>query len=336
VPPKPEETAVRCREIFSMQVGALSQKLEGSGIQKLVIGISGGLDSTLALLVASKTMDYLKLPHTYIHAFTLPGFGTTSRTLNNSRKLCNALGVTFNEVNISQTCKAQLKDLKHQGKEDVVFENVQARYRTAFLFNKANEFNAIVLGTGDLTEVALGWCTFAGDHISHYHINVSVPKTLVQYLVKWAAEFEFESSPVQKILWDILKTPISPELLTPHNGIIEQRSEDIIGPVELADFYLYRFIRFGMKPGKILFIANETLKRGLFDGKYTLDDLYKWLRSFIKRFFGNQFKRTCMPEGPKIGTVSLSPRSDWRMPSDASASLWLEDLDEMYKKLSAN
>jgi NAD+ synthase (glutamine-hydrolysing) len=216
----------------------------------------------------------------------------------------------------------------------VVFENVQARYRTEFFFNKANQFDAIVLGTGDLTEIALGWCTFSGDHLSHYHVNTSVPKTLVRFLVRWVADEELAGSPAQKVLYDVLETPITPELLLAEGGRITQKSEEVIGPVELADFYLYPFVRFGMRPGKVLYLANEVRKRGLFDGQYTLDDLRRWLRSFIERFFANQFKRTCLPEGPKIGSVSLSPRGDWRMPSDAEAKLWLEDLEAMYLKLS--
>jgi NAD+ synthase (glutamine-hydrolysing) len=329
IPAEPSRRAERCRAIFSMQVGALSKKLTGIRKERVVIGVSGGLDSTLALLAAVKTMDSLKLPRTNIHAFTLPGFGTTRRTRTNATKLCEALGVTFGEVNITRTCTAQLKDLGHTGKQDIVFENVQARYRTAFLFNKANELDAIMLGTGDLTEVALGWSTFAGDQVSHYHINVSVPKTLVRYLIRWVSEEELCRTPAQKILDDILETPISPELLRPSKGLISQKSEEVIGPVELADFFLYRFVRFGMRPGKILYLANEVRRQGLFDGSYTLDDLHKWLRSFIVRFFANQFKRTCMPEGPKVGSVSLSPRGDWRMPSDAEPKLWLEDLDRM-------
>jgi NAD+ synthase (glutamine-hydrolysing) len=190
-----------------------------------------------------------------------------------------------------------------------------------------------MLGTGDLTEVALGWSTFAGDQISHYHINVSVPKTLVQYLVRWVADEELAGSPAQKVLYDILETPISPELRRPQKGKIVQKSEEVIGPVELADFYLYPFIRFGMRPGKILFLANLVNQDRLFDGRYTLNDLYKWLKSFIIRFFANQFKRTCMPEGPKVGSVSLSPRGDWRMPSDAEPKVWLDDLEEMYQIL---
>jgi NAD+ synthase (glutamine-hydrolysing) len=336
VPADLSKRSMGCRIIFSMQVQALFKKLRGAKKKNLVIGISGGLDSTLALLAAVRTMDLIKLPRTNIHAFTLPGFGTTRRTKNNATRLCEALGVSFEEINITRTCTSQFKDMGHSGNEDIVFENVQARYRTAFLFNKANELDAIMLGTGDLTEVALGWSTFAGDQTSHYHINVSVPKTLVRFLIRWVADEELAGSPAQEYLNDILNTPISPELLRPKKGQIAQKSEDIIGPVELADFYLYPFIRFGMRPGKILYLANETCKEGLFDGKYSLDDLHKWLRSFIRRFFANQFKRTNIPEGPKIGSVSLSPRSDWRMPSDAEPALWLEDLDQMYKKLKGS
>ncbi|MBN1368112.1 MAG: NAD(+) synthase [Dehalococcoidales bacterium] len=333
VPDETERRAERCHDIFSMQVAGLAKKLSGARKNKLVLGISGGLDSTLALLVAIKTMDYLGLPHKNVFTYTLPGFGTTSRTKNNATKLCEALGVSFATVSINMSCKSVLKDLDHENIEDIVFENVQARYRTEFLFNKANQLDGIVLGTGDLTEIALGWATFAGDQLSHYHINASVPKTLVQYLVKWVADEELSNSPAQHILYDILKTPISPELLTPSRGNIPQKSEDIIGPIELADFYLYPFIRFGTRPGKILFMAYQANRLGLFDRKYSLNDLYRWLQSFIKRFFTNQFKRTCMPEGPKVGSVSLSPRGDWRMPSDAEAGAWSSDLEAMYDEL---
>jgi NAD+ synthase (glutamine-hydrolysing) len=333
VPADPARRAERCKEIFSMQVAALAKKLSGAKRSHVVMGVSGGLDSTLALLVAVKTMDFLGLPRSNVHAYTLPGFGTTRRTRTNATKLCQALGVSFGQVDITRTCRSHLRDLRHEGQEDVVFENVQARYRTEFFFNKANELNGIALGTGDLTEVALGWCTFAGDHISHYHVNVSVPKTLVRFLVRWVADEELADSPAQKVLYSILQTPISPELLRPENGKITQKSEEIIGPVELADFYLYPFIRFGMRPGRILYLANEVRKQGLFERQYTLDDLYRWLNSFIERFFANQFKRTCLPEGPKVGSVSLSPRGDWRMPSDAETRLWLEDLEAMYVKL---
>ena len=330
VPGDPARRAERCRDIFAMQVAALGQKLSGSKNCRLVLGVSGGLDSTLALLVAAKTMDFLGQPRKNVLAYTLPGFGTTQRTRTNATKLCKALGVSFTRVDLQRSCLSHFKDLDHEEQEDVVFENVQARYRTEFLFNKGNELHAIVLGTGDLTEVALGWSTFSGDQLSHYHVNCSVPKTLVQYLVRWVADEELARTPASKVLYDILATPISPELLPPKDGEIRQRSEEIIGPVELADFYLYPFVRFGMRPGKILYIANEVSKQGLFDGKYTLDDLRRWLASFIERFFANQFKRTCFPEGPKVGSVSLSPRGDWRMPSDAEPALWLEDLEAMY------
>lgn len=336
VPDVPEKRTERCRDIFSMQVAALAKKLTGAHNEQLVIGASGGLDSTLSLMVAAKTMDFLNLPRKNIHAFTLPGFGTTSRTEKNATKLCIALGVSFRRVNIEKTCEQHLKDIDHDfATEDITFENIQARYRTEFLFNTANHINAIVLGTGDLTEIALGWATFSGDHLSHYHINASVPKTLVRYLVKWVADEEFKASAAAKILYDIIDTPISPELRRP-NGRHIQKSEDVIGPVELADFFLYPFIRYGMRPGKILFEANEIRKQKLFDGRYTLPDLKHWLESFLTRFFSNQFKRTCFPEGPKIGSVSLSPRGDWRMPSDAEPALWLEDLNLMYAKLSKN
>ena len=333
VPADLAKRAERCREVFSMQVAALAQKLSGANKSHLVLGVSGGLDSTLALLVAVKTMDFLGLPRGNVHAYSLPGFGTTRRTRGNAAKLCQVLGVSFERADISRTSRSHLKDLKHDGRQDVVFENVQARYRTEFFFNKANQLDGIVLGTGDLTEIALGWSTFSGDQLSHYHVNTSVPKTLVRFLARWVADEELVGSPAQKVLYDVLKTPISPELLPAEMGRITQKSEEVIGPVELADFYLYPFIRFGTRPGKILYLANEVRKRGLFDGQYTLDDLHRWLGSFIERFFANQFKRTCFPEGPKVGSVSLSPRGDWRMPSDARAKLWLEDLAAMYLKL---
>jgi NAD+ synthase (glutamine-hydrolysing) len=333
VPADLDKRTERCREIFSMQVAALAQKLTGAKKSNIVLGVSGGLDSTLALLVAAKTMDYLNIPRNNVHAYTLPCFGTTRRTRTNATKLCQALGVSFTQIDIIKSCASQLKDLGHDGKEDVAFENVQARYRTQFLFNKANMLDGITIGTGDLTEVALGWSTFGGDQISHYHVNISVPKTLVRYLVRWVADEELTNNTAQKVLYSILETPISPELLPSQKGKITQKSEDVVGPVELADFYLYPFIRFGMRPGKILYLANEVRKQDLFEVHYTLADLHRWLKSFIERFFINQFKRTCVPEGPKVGSVSLSPRGDWRMPSDADPSLWLEDLDTMYTRL---
>ncbi len=333
VPGDPARRAERCRDIFSMQVAGLAGKLSGAGRDRVVLGVSGGLDSTLALLVAARTMDFLGLPRENVHACTLPGFGTTRRTRGNAAALCRALGARLETVDITRTCRAHLRDLGHAGEEDVVFENVQARYRTEFLFNKANETGAVVVGTGDLTEIALGWCTFSGDHLSHYHVNASVPKTLVRFLVRWVADEEEAGSPAQGVLYDILETPISPELRRPRNGEVTQKTEEVIGPVELADFYLYPFIRWGMRPGKILYLANEARQQGLFEGRYSLGDLHRWLASFLERFFSNQFKRTCLPEGPKVGSVSLSPRGDWRMPSDADGRLWLEDLETVYKTL---
>jgi NAD+ synthase (glutamine-hydrolysing) len=333
VPRDAARRAERCSDIFAMQVAALAGKLRGAHLEHLALGVSGGLDSTLALLVAAKTMDYLGKPRSNVHACTLPGFGTTKRTKDNATALCKALKVNLQNVDITDSCKSHMKDLGHDGSEDLVFENIQARYRTEFLFNRANQLNAILLGTGDLTEVALGWCTFSGDHMSHYHVNVSVPKTLVRYLVRWAADEELSATQCRKVLYDVLDTPISPELRSPAKGKITQKSEDVIGPVELADFYLYPFVRLGSTPGKVLFLANEARKQKLFDGHYTLEELHRWLDSFIKRFFANQFKRTCMPEGPKIGSVSLSPRGDWRMPSDAEPAAWLENLEQMYSRL---
>jgi len=333
VPADPARRAERCREIFSIQVASLAKKLTGINQSRVLMGISGGLDSTLTLLIATKTMDYLGLPHKNVHAFSMPGFGTTQRTRRNAARLCQTLGVSFEQINIKKTCRTHLRDLKHNGEENIVFENVQARYRTEFLFNKANQLHGIVIGTGDLTEIALGWSTYSGDQLSHYHINTSVPKTLVRYMILWVADEELAASPAQKFLYDILDTPISPELLSASKGVITQKSEEIIGPVELTDFFLYPFVRFGMRPGKILYLAEEVRRYGLFDGNYTLDDLYHWLNNFIKRFFANQFKRNCFPEGPKVGSVSLSPRGDWRMPSDAEAALWLEDLEKMYTRL---
>ena len=262
VPADPSHGAERCREIFSMQVGALSKKLSGAKKKHIVLGISGGLDSTLALLAAVKTMDFLDCRAPMFMPLLYRDSEPPAGPETNATKLCKALGVSFAEVNIRRTCTSQLKDLGHTGKQDVVFENVQARYRTAFLFNKANELDAIMLGTGDLTEVALGWSTFAGDQVSHYHINVSVPKTLVRFLIRWVADEELRDSPAEKILNDILETPISPELLRPTNGLISQKSEEIIGPVELADFYLYPFIRFGMRRVKFFFWLMKSASKG--------------------------------------------------------------------------
>jgi NAD+ synthase (glutamine-hydrolysing) len=334
VPSNEDLRGERCKEVFSIQVAGFARKLKGAKTDRVVLGVSGGLDSTLAGLVLAKTMDYLGLPRGNASVFTMPGFGTTKRTKNNALRLARSLGLTVSTVDIKKSAIQHLKDLNRDPQEDdVTSQNVQARYRTEFLFNEANDPRAIVLGTGDLTEIALGWCTFSGDHMSHYHVNASVPKTLVKYLVRWVAETQVDAK-AKNTLFDILDTPISPELTRSKSGKVEQKSEDYVGPFELADFYLYHFIRTGAPPSKILSLAYIANERGLFDARYTLEELKRWLVSFISRFFANQFKRTCMPEGPKVGSVSLSPRGDWRMPSDANPNVWLEDLERGYIRLS--
>lgn len=310
-----------CEEIFSLQTSALAKRIGSGNIGKVLIGVSGGLDSTLALLVAARTFDMLGIDRKNIIALIMPGFGTTLRTKENSLKLCEVLGVTTEEIDIRALCLQEFKDIRHDPKnQNVVFENVQARTRTKILFDKGNQIRGFVLGTGDLSEIALGFCTYAGDHMSHYNVNAGVPKTLVRYLVRWVAEKQAIGE-AQKILSDILSTPISPELLFKDGEQAFQKTEDIIGPYELHDFSLYYFDRWGMKPEKILFLAEIA-----FCGRYNGKEINKWLEIFIKRFFDNQWKRSCMPDGPKIGSVSLSPRSDWRMASDAEAGLWLSNL----------
>ena len=287
-----------------------------------MLGLSGGLDSTLAILVAVRTCQLMNLPLTNIFAFTMPGFATTKRTKSNAVKLAQALGVNLETIDITEGSIQQLKDIAHDGKtQDVTFQNVQARYRTMILMNKSNQLKGLVLGTGDLSEIALGWNTFTGDHISHYNVNASVPKTLVKYLVQWASEKnEFKSA--KKVLIDILNTPISPELTSDKNKKgITQKTEDLIGPYELHDFFLYHFARWESSPSKIMFLAEKA-----FHGKYKPEIIKKWLKLFLTRFFNNQWKRSVMPDGPKVGSVALSPRGDWRMPSDAESTIWLEEL----------
>lgn len=311
----------RAKEIFSIQAAGLAKRLEQAGIKKAVIGISGGLDSTLALLVSVGAFSELGLPLKNIRALTMPGFGTSSRTKSNAQKLCQALGIPLEEIDIRREAAVHFQEIKHDPqRQDKTFENVQARIRTMVLMNKANQLNAIVVGTGDLSELALGWNTFSGDQISHYNVNAGVPKTLVRYLVGWAAETQAGPA-AKKILEKILATPISPELVRNHKKEITQKTEDIIGPYELHDFFLYHFLRWGSSPRKILFLASQA-----FQGAYSEKEIRKWLRVFITRFFGNQWKRSVMPDGPKVGSVSLSPRGDWRMPSDAEVKMWLEDL----------
>lgn len=312
----------RCEEIFSIQVGGLSKRLVHTGITTSVIGISGGLDSTLALLVCARTYDKLQVSRKGIVGVTMPGYGTTERTYNNAMKLMQSLGITIMEIDITASCNQHFKDIGHDpAVHDVTFENIQARERTQILMDIANQMNGLVIGTGDMSELALGWTTYNGDHMSMYGINSSIPKTLVRHLVKWASETQVDRQS-GITLTDILDTPVSPELLpADENGKIAQCTEDIIGPYELHDFFLYYMIRFGFTPGKIFFLAQHA-----FTGIYTGDDIQKWMKVFYRRFFNQQFKRSCMPDGPKVGSVNLSPRGDWRMPSDASVASWLKGL----------
>lgn len=309
----------RCKEIFNIQTSALAKRLEHTGIKKAIVGISGGLDSTLALLVIVKTFDLLKIPRKNIITITMPGFGTTDRTYNNAVNLCKNLNTDFREINIVAACLQHFKDIGHPvEKHDVTYENVQARERTQILMDIANKEGGLVIGTGDLSELALGWCTYNGDHMSMYSVNCSIPKTLVKFLVKYVSQKESDKN-TSDLLVDILDTPISPELLPKDSeGNIAQKTEDLVGPYELHDFFLYYFVRHGATPEKIRFLANIAFK-----SIYDDETIAKWLKKFITRFFTQQFKRSAIPDGPKVGTISLSPRGDWRMPSDASYNSWL-------------
>jgi NAD+ synthase (glutamine-hydrolysing) len=303
-----------CQEIFSIQVGGLAKRWKHTKSQNVVLGISGGLDSTLALLVCVKTADKLCYDRKQIIGITMPGFGTTDRTYNNAINLMKSLGITVLEIPIKDACIQHFKDIQHDpNQHDVVYENTQARERTQILMDIANKHNGLVIGTGDLSELALGWATYNGDQMSMYGVNSGVPKTLVRYLVDWAAHQLDNNS--EEILHDILDTPVSPELLpADENGDIAQKTEDIVGPYELHDFFLYYFVRFGFSPTKIYFLAKNA-----FNGIYSNEIIEKWLKIFLRRFFSQQFKRSCMPDGPKVGSINLSPRGDWRMPSDAIA-----------------
>ncbi len=323
VPSNLEHRNVRCSEIFRIQAAGLARRLRHIGTKKTVIGISGGLDSTLAFLVITEAYRMLGISYDNIIAVTMPGFGTTSRTLNNSIALMKQYGVTLREIPIVDASLLHMRDIGHDTEvHDVTYENVQARERTQILMDIANREGGIVVGTGDLSELALGWCTYNGDHMSMYAVNTSIPKTLVQYLVRYVADTKEE---VKQVLYDILETPISPELLPPtKDGKIKQKTEDKIGPYELHDFFLYHFFRYGAEPKKILFLANQVFK-----GEYSFDIIQKWLIVFLKRFFSQQFKRSCLPDGPKVGTVSLSPRGDLRMPSDADVEVWIQELQDI-------
>lgn len=313
VPSLEEDRKQRCEEIFNIQAAGLAKRIEHVGSKGAVVGISGGLDSTLALLVCAQAMKLLGRDNSEIMGITMPGFGTTDRTYNNAVELMKSLGVTVKEISIKDACIQHLKDIEHNEKlRDITYENTQARERTQILFDMANKHGKLLVGTGDLSELAMGWCTYNGDHMSMYGVNASVPKTLVRYLVEYVANISEKKT--ADILFDILDTPVSPELLPPdENGEIAQKTEDNIGPYELHDFFLYNFIRFGFSKEKLLILAIKA-----FDGKYDRKAVEKWLDLFVKRFFISQFKRSCVPDSPKVGSVSLSPRGDWRMPSDAS------------------
>jgi NAD+ synthase (glutamine-hydrolysing) len=313
VPSDHTQRDARCREIFSIQAAGLTKRLEHACSEKAVIGVSGGLDSTLALLVCMESMKLLGKKNKCISAITMPGFGTTGRTYKNTVKLCEMAGVDFREIDIKDACNDHFKEIGHDPSvHDVTYENVQARERTQILMDIANREKGIVVGTGDLSEIALGWSTYNADHMSMYAVNCGVPKTLIRYMIDWVAD----SSPpeMRKVLHDIADTPVSPELL-PHkgDGKISQKTEDIIGPYELHDFFLYHTVKYGAAPEKCLYLANLAFK-----GKYGKTQISECMKTFIRRFFSQQFKRSCIPDGPKVGTICLSPRGDWRMPSDAS------------------
>lgn len=316
----------RCEDIFNIQVTGLAKRITHTNSKSLVVGISGGLDSTLALLVAVKACDYLGIDRKNVHGITMPGFGTTDRTYNNALNLMKSLGVTVKEISIKDAAIQHFKDIGHDiNIHDVTYENTQARERTQILMDYANKEWGMVIGTGDLSELALGWATYNGDHMSMYGVNGGVPKTLVRVLVKWVAENENLGNNSAEILFDVLDTPVSPELLPPDkDGNINQKTEEIVGPYELHDFFLYYVVRFGFSPAKILFLAEKAFK-----GEYSRETLIKWIKNFYRRFFAQQFKRSCLPDGPKVGTISLSPRGDWRMPSDACGRIWLDEAEKL-------
>ena len=327
VPADKTDLANRCEEIITMQATGLATRLAHTEIKNVVLGLSGGLDSTLALIVCVHAFDMLFLDRKNIHTVTMPCFGTTDRTTtkrtkSNAQLLAEAYGVSFEDIDITLAVRQHFSDINHnESITDITYENSQARERTQILMDLSNKYSGLVIGTGDLSELALGWATYNGDHMSMYAVNVSIPKTLVRYLT--AYEAEKSEGILKNVLLDVLDTPVSPELLPPdNNGEIAQKTEDVVGPYELHDFFLYYLVRFGFSPSKIYYLAKQS-----FEGKYDNPTIKKWLTVFIKRFFSQQFKRSCLPDGPKVGSVTLSPRGDWRMPSDASVNLWLKDLE---------
>ena len=324
VPPNELLRANRCEEILTIQAMGLKKRLAHTHASSAVVGISGGLDSTLALIVTARAFDLLGLDKKNIHAVTMPCFGTTDRTYQNACKMSIQLGATLREVPIAEAVNVHFRDIGHDPEDhSVTYENAQARERTQVLMDIANGMGGMVIGTGDLSELALGWATYNGDHMSMYGVNASIPKTLVRYLVKHAADTT-EDEALKEVLYDVLDTPVSPELLPPKDGDIAQKTEDLVGPYELHDFFLYYLLRFGYEPSKIYRLAKQT-----FAGEYDGETILKWLKTFCRRFFTQQFKRSCLPDGPKVGTVALSPRGDWRMPSDACMTVWMQDLEQI-------
>lgn len=326
VPADLPRRAASCREIFAIQSTGLARRLRHTGAERVTIGVSGGLDSTLALLATARAFDLLKLPRAGIVAITMPGFGTTQRTRDNAVLLAEALGVTLRTIPIDAAVRQHFRDIGHdENLHNVTYENAQARERTQILMDVANQVGGLVVGTGDLSELALGWLTYNGDQMSMYHVNAGVPKTLVRYLIEWVADEEWSGRRAAAVLRDIVATPITPELLPlAADGALAQKTEETIGPYELHDFFLYQVLRCGFSPTKVFVLARQA-----FAGAYADEALLHWLELFYRRFFSQQFKRSAMPDGPKVGSVALSPRGDWRMPSDASAALWLEELAEL-------
>jgi NAD+ synthase (glutamine-hydrolysing) len=344
VPAAPETLDERCADIFAIQAAGLAKRLRHTGIRHAVIGLSGGLDSTLALLVTTRAFDLLGIPREQIVGITMPGFGTTGKTKSNAKKSASSLGITLEEIRINKSVTQHFKDIGQDADtHDVTYENAQARERTQILMDRANMLNALVIGTGDLSELALGWATYNGDHMSMYAVNASIPKTLVRHLVGWCARQPEQFLPPETVetensaaprhfsatLQSVLDTPVSPELLPAEEDEIQQKTEEIVGPYELHDFFLYHMMRWGCTPAKILYMAEHAFGSLTREPVYTREDILKWMNVFYRRFFSQQFKRSCLPDGPKVGSVSLSPRSDWRMPSDASAAVWLKELESL-------
>ena len=325
VPAKGPDREAHCLNIFTLQTVALARRIKHVGAKNVVIGISGGLDSTLALIVCVKAFKRLGLDLKGIIGVTMPGFGTTDRTYHNAISLMDHLGITTREISIVDATLQHFKDIGHDpNTHDITYENSQARERTQLLMDIGNQVNGFVIGTGDLSELALGWATYNGDHMSMYAVNVGVPKTLVKFLVEWAAYYEFTGK-TSEILRDVFHTPVSPELLPPSSdGDIEQKTEEIVGPYELHDFFLYYVLNYGFRPKKIAILASRAFK-----DQYDYETILKWMKVFYKRFFTQQFKRSCLPDGPKVESISLSPRGDWKMPSDASANVWLREIDTL-------